>query len=204
MHTRKRMHPELRRKQIVDTAVRLFFTMGYEGASLRDLADQVGINKATVYHYFESKEEILFHIVDRVGEELVEGVREAQRSSPDPLTELEAMIRFQIGYMEDNFAQIKVLVEEKKSLRADLEAKSLAAEAAVLRMYKETLARAMESGQVRRHNLSAMAFGILGQVNWLYQWYRPDGELTIAQLSDEVVSMIFDGLVDPAKRGSAS
>ena len=73
MGERRRLHPELRKRQILEAAVHLFFEVGYEGASLRDLASSVGINKATIYHYFESKEEILFHIVSQVGRELLEG-----------------------------------------------------------------------------------------------------------------------------------
>ncbi|TLN19943.1 TetR/AcrR family transcriptional regulator, partial [bacterium] len=96
---RRRMRPDVRRKQILAASVRLFRTVGYEAASLRDLAGEVGINKATIYHYFKSKEEILFCIVDEVGESLLGGLLSARRKASDPLEGLEAMIRFQIGYM---------------------------------------------------------------------------------------------------------
>jgi AcrR family transcriptional regulator len=195
MPERKRLQPELRKQQILDAAVRLFYEVGYEGASLRDLATRVGINKATIYHYFESKEEILFHIVKQVGDELLEGVRQAARGSGAPLDVLEAMVRFQIGYVENHVEEIKVLVEEKKSLRADVQRSSRLTEAEILALYKKALKRCQEAGRVRACHLTTAAFGILGQINWLYHWYQPGGSLSVRELADEVVSLLFRGLL---------
>jgi AcrR family transcriptional regulator len=195
MPERKRLQPELRKQQILYAAVRLFYEVGYEGASLRDLASRVGINKATIYHYFESKEEILFHIVKQVGDELLDGVRRASRGSSAPLDVLEGMVRFQIGYVENHVEEIKVLVEEKKSLRADVQRSSRQTEAEILELYKSALRRCQEAGRVRRCHLTPAAFGILGQINWLYHWYQPGGSLSVRQLADEVVALLFRGLL---------
>ena len=195
MTQRKRLHPELRRQQIVAAAIRVFFEMGYEGASLRDLAAHVGINKATVYHYFASKEEILYHILREVGSGLLEGVRRAAALDGNPLDALEAMIRFQIEYMEDHLEEVKVLVEEKKSLRADLMHTTRGTESEILRLYKDTLVRCAEQGLIRPVQVTTAAFGILGQINWFYHWYRPDGPLSIQELAEQVVCLLLHGLV---------
>lgn len=201
MGERKRLQPELRRRQILEAAVRLFYEAGFEGASLRDLSAKVGINKATIYHYFESKEDILFDLVHRVGQELLEGVREAFRKGGEPLEVLEAMIRFQIGYVEHHVEEIKVLVEEKKSLRADLQQASRETEAEILQLYKEALERCQAVGSVRPLHSTTAAFGILGQINWLYHWYKPEGPLSIRELADAVVALLFHGLVPCAEAG---
>ncbi len=195
MGPRKRLNPELRKRQIISEAVHLFYEVGYEGASLRDLANVVGINKATIYHYFESKEQILFHIVRHVGEELLAGVRKAFGRDADPRGVLEAMVRFQIGYVENHLEEIKVLVEEKKSLRADLQESTRATEREILELYKRALARCAASGLLRPLHLTTAAFGILGQINWLYHWYRPEGSLTVRELADQVVSLLLRGLL---------
>ncbi len=195
MAERRRLQPELRKRQVLEAAVRLFFEVGYEGASLRDLAARVGINKATIYHYFDSKEEILFHIVRRVGRELLEGVQHAEAGGGEPLEVLERMIRFQIGYMDDHVEEVKVLVEEKKSLRSDLHDVSRATEAEILSLYKRAIVRCQEAGVVRSVNPTTAAFGILGQINWLYHWYRPDGPLPIGDLADQVVLLVMHGMV---------
>lgn len=204
MGERKRLQPELRRRQILDAAVRLFYEAGFEGASLRDLSAQVGINKATIYHYFESKEDILFELVHRIGQELLEGVREAYRGGGEPVQVLESMIRFQIGYVENHVEEIKVLVEEKKSLRADLQQTSLDTEAEILRLYKEAILRCQAAGAVRPLHATTAAFGILGQINWLYHWYKPEGPLSLRQLADAVVSLLFHGLLPCPNGGEAS
>ena len=197
MTRRTRLHPELRRQQIVTEAIHVFFEMGYEGASLRDLAGRVGINKATVYHYFSSKEEILYHIVREVGSGLLDGVRRAAHSGDDPLAALEGMVRFQIEYMEDHLEEVKVLVEEKKSLCTELLRATQDNESEILTLYKDTLGRCLERGRIRPVQITTAAFGILGQINWLYHWYRPEGLLSIRELSDQVLSLLFYGLVVP-------
>ncbi|MBI5018386.1 MAG: TetR/AcrR family transcriptional regulator [Deltaproteobacteria bacterium] len=195
MSERRRLQPEIRRQQILDAAIHLFYQVGFEAASLRDLASRVGINKATIYHYFESKEEILSHIIGEVGQQLLEGVVDAARGPGDPVQVLEAMVRFQIGYLEAHLEGIKVLVEEKKSLRADLRARVRSEETEIFRRYKDVLVRCQEAGTVRRSHLATSAFAILGQINWLYQWYKPDGTLSTGELADEIVAILFRGLL---------
>ncbi len=194
MSKRKRMRPEIRRKQILDTAVHLFRTVGYESASLRDLAATVGINKATIYHYFNSKEEILFTILDELGESLLQGLNDARRRHTDPLEGLEAMICFQIGYLEGHLDEVKVLVEEQKALGAELAERTRVTQASILELYEENLTRCMEKGLVRKVHLATAAFSIIGHINWLYQWYKPTGSLTIKELTDEIVSILRHGL----------
>jgi AcrR family transcriptional regulator len=194
MAERKRLRPDLRKQQILDSAVHLFHQVGFEAASLRDLASMVGINKATIYHYFESKEEILFHIVRKVGDELLGGVREAAKGTGAPLRVLEAMIRFQLGYVESHTEEIKVLVEEKKSLGTDLHREVRSTETEIFRLYEDVLRRCQGERSIRPLHLATSAFAILGQINWLYHWYQPQGPLSIPQLTDEVVTILFRGL----------
>lgn len=194
MRARRRMPPDIRRRQILDTAVNLFYEIGFEGASLRDLAQKVGINKATVYHYFESKEEILYHILDEVGQSLLGGLEEARRSSTDPVECLRAMVRFQIFYMEANVEGIKVLVEEQKSLGIEIAERTKVVQDQILKLYESVLKQCMDDGKIKRLHLATTAFAILGQINWLYHWYRPEGALTIKQVADEVMTILFDGL----------
>jgi TetR/AcrR family transcriptional regulator, cholesterol catabolism regulator len=198
MSERKRLHPDLRKQQILHAAVHLFHEVGFEAASLRDLASMVGINKATIYHYFESKEEILFHIVHKVGQELLEGVREAAKQPGTALGALEAMIRFQIGYVESHTEEIKVLVEEKKSLGADLHTEARGIEAEIFRLYEHVLKRCQRDRTVRMLHLGTSAFAIVGQINWLYHWYKPEGSLSIRELVEQVVTILFHGLLEDA------
>lgn len=203
MTERRRLQPELRRQQILDAAVHLFYEAGFEAASLRDLAARVGINKATIYHYFESKEEILAHIVSEVGQELLRGVRRGSEEKGSPLQALEAMIRFQIGYLETHVEEIKVLVEEKKSLQAKLRDDVHAVETEIFRRYRDVLVRCQKNGDVRGVHLATAAFAILGQINWLYHWYKPAGNLSTGQLAEEVLTLLFHGLLAPAGGGEA-
>lgn len=194
MKSRRRMPPDIRRRQILDTAVNLFYEIGFEAASLRDLASKVGINKATVYHYFESKEEILFNILEEVGQSLLGGLEEARASSSDPLECLKAMVRFQIFYMEANLEGVKVLVEELKSLGPETAARIKLDQVKTFKLYEDVLSVCMREGKIKELHLATTAFTILGQINWLYQWYKPEGTLSIRQVADQVMILLFEGL----------
>ena len=91
-------------------------------------------------------------------------------------------------------------MEEKKSLREDLEHTTKGTEGEILQLYKDTLSRCADQGLIRPVQITTAAFGILGQINWLYHWYRPDGPLSIHELSDQVVGLLFNGL-RPAATG---
>jgi hypothetical protein len=110
-------------------------------------------------------------------------------------------VRFQIGYLETHLEEVKVLVEEKKSLGAELRARVRAVEGEIFRLYRDVLVRCQEAGAVRRSHLATSAFAILGQINWLYQWYKPEGKLSTGELADEVVSILFHGLLTPTPEG---
>jgi hypothetical protein len=138
-----------------------------------------------------------------VGQELLGGVKEAAERPEGPLIALEAMIRFQIGYMENHTEQIKVLVEEKKSLGADLQKNVRAVEAEIFRLYKEVLAKCQRVRLVRLLHPATSAFAILGQINWLYHWYSPDGPLAIRELADQTVTILVHGVLDGGEKGTA-
>lgn len=194
MEGRQRFNPQVRRRQILDIAVHMFYETGYDGASLRDLSKQVGINKATIYHYFQSKEEILFNVIEDVGKSLLEGLVDASRGD-EPFEALKEMIHFQILYIRDNLERIKVLVEDQKSLSGDYAARSRVIQTEILRVYEEVIERCMSDGLIRKVHCATAAFSILGQINWLYHWYKPAGALGIEQLAEEVASILLHGLV---------
>jgi AcrR family transcriptional regulator len=193
MEVRQRLAPQVRRRQILDTAVHMFYESGYDGASLRNLSSRVGINKATIYHYFPSKEDILFHIIEEVGQSLLAGLLAASKND-DSFQALKEMVHFQILYIRDNLEHIKVLVEDQKSLGPNLAGRSRIVQSDILRAYEGTLQRCINDGKIRKVHCTTAAFAILGQINWLYHWYKPEGPLPIEELAVEVASILLYGL----------
>ncbi|TLN16762.1 hypothetical protein FDZ71_06600 [bacterium] len=96
--------------------------------------------------------------------------------------------------MEGHLEEIKVLVEEQKGLGTALGEKTRVTQGKILELYEHTLTECMEKGLVRKVHLATAAFSILGHINWLYQWYKPTGALSLKQLTDEIVSILRNGL----------
>ena len=92
MTTRKQNAPQ-RLEEILEISSRLLCEMGYERASVRDLAQATGMTKAGLYYYFQSKEELLFIILDRYMDSLLKGVAEIEEQEPDPDRRLRRFIR---------------------------------------------------------------------------------------------------------------
>jgi len=92
-----------RRSELLDTALRLFLTYGYERVAVQDLTDAVGVAKGTFYHYFDSKAELLAQVCQwQVGELLAGAERTLAATSGDAVTRLRAVISLLWGWKRDN------------------------------------------------------------------------------------------------------
>src|SRR5215510_15645321 len=98
-------------------ATRIFCEKGYEGASMRDLSRATGMSLAGLYHYFESKEELLYLIQKHTFTTIIETLREKLEGSNDPEERLRIFIHNHLEYSLDNKQAMKVLVHEDETLK---------------------------------------------------------------------------------------
>ncbi|MBO1901543.1 TetR family transcriptional regulator [Leucobacter weissii] len=182
-----------RRNAIINAAAQLFNEHGYHNTSTAQIAERVGCAKATVYHYFKKKPEILFEIHDQWIEELLTRVEER-----DPGLSLEEFLRsvFRdiLHLMESKSDNVRVFFEYYHELPSDLRATAVAKRDRYEALILNRIEHGVRTGELKARQPRIAAFALFGMCNWAYQWYRPGRELSDEQVADELFSIYFDGL----------
>jgi AcrR family transcriptional regulator len=184
------------RQEILRTAARLFQQRGYDATSMNDVAAALKLSKGGLYHHFQSKDEILFEIMNHAMEITQERVLNPVRGIADPEERLRALIRLHIEVvLSPRDREITVMLHENHPLPPALRKRINARK----KEYVHFLENLMEEVQRARHARGsvgphAAAFALLGMINWIYQWHKPEGELHAQNLIPQFTDLIFGGI----------
>lgn len=191
---------QLRRREICRIAARVFYEKSYEGASMQDIAKAVGLTKAGLYHHIGSKDQLLYEIMNYGMDILQETVVNKVKDIADPRQRLRQTIAGHIDLIvRARDLEITVILHENRSLRGTLRRKINARKRQYIQFLEETIARVQEqAGGKRQLSPRLAAFALLGMINWLYQWYRSDGPVKQADLTQIYLDFFFRGLLGGA------
>ena len=89
----------------------------------------------------------------------------------------------------------KIIIEDKRFLSGALNKMVKEKEKAIFYLYKNHLVELQRTKRIEDGDLTVATFGILGTINWLYHWYRPEKNLSLEQLAEQIVSNLFHGLL---------
>ncbi|MEW6261667.1 MAG: TetR/AcrR family transcriptional regulator [Thermodesulfobacteriota bacterium] len=184
--------------RLMEAAIDLFASKGFRGTSIRDIAHAHGTSISNIYHYFGSKEGLLVAILQHLSELLLQGLRQAADSHPDPVEGLERLIEthLRLSFENLNGAKVFILDEEHFSPEGNKISRDIQME--VLDIYLEQLRRVQAAGRLKSGHLKVMAFNILACVNWQMRWFRPRGPLSHREVTREILSFILHGIMKEA------
>jgi TetR/AcrR family transcriptional regulator, cholesterol catabolism regulator len=187
-------------REICRIAARVFYEKGYDGASMQDIAKAVGLTKAGLYHHVGSKDRLLFEIMNYGMDILDESVLEKVKGIEDPYERLRQTV---IGHIDlvirARDLEITVILHENRSLKGALRKKINARKKSYIHYLEDLIAQVQEqSGREPLLSPSLAAFNLLGIINWLYQWYRPEGAISQSELTQGCVDFFFRGLLGGA------
>lgn len=188
-----------RREEILAAATDLFYEYGYQKASLRDLSRKVGLTQAAIYYYFRNKEEILYTIIEKSSNELYFTLKSCLSEKKDAVVELRDAIIQHILSIKHGRKGAKIIIEDKRFLGGQLNKLVKEKERAIFYLYKNHLVELQKGKRIEDVDLTVATFGILGTINWLYHWYRPEKNLSLEQLAEQIVSNLFHGLLRDGK-----
>jgi AcrR family transcriptional regulator len=188
------------RQEILRTAARLFQQRGYDATSMNDVAAALKLSKGGLYHHFQSKDEILFEIMDHAMEITQERVLNPVRSIADPEERLRALIRLHIEVvLSPRDREITVMLHENHPLPPSLRKRINARKKDYVHFLESLMAEVQDKARQRstRAKVSprAAAFALLGMINWIYQWYKPEGDLQAQNLIPQFTDLIFGGIL---------
>ena len=181
-------------EQIFAEAVRIFREKGYHATSMRNIADAVGLQKASLYHYIPSKEALLFKIFERSSGALTQQLEAISASRDSPPDKLRRAIESHLIALCDQLDIYTVYLSERRALTDRYHAKVRAEGEKHARLIEQILQEGIARRDFRVMDTKMVALAILGMCNWLYQWYAPDGRLTPRQIAAIFAEVVIGGL----------
>ena len=165
--------------------------------SMNDVASAMKLSKGGLYHHFQSKDEILFHIMSHAMDITEERVINAARRIEGAEERLRTLIRLHIEVViSEEDREVTVMLHENHPLPAAFRRKINARKKDYVHFVENLIAdvqkRRSPASQVTPR---AAAFALLGMINWVYQWYKPEGPLTGDAIVRQYTEIFFNGAI---------
>jgi AcrR family transcriptional regulator len=190
---------EVRRKQISDAAVSVFHRLGYQGASLSAVANELGVDRATLYYYFSSKEQMYDEIVRTVLKENEKLALQIAESSIAPARKMrEIVTAFMESYI-DNYPLLHIYVSEDlrhvSGKRSDWSLEMLNINKRIEGVFIQIIEEGYEDGSFRNIGpAQTVAYGVLGMLNWSHRWFKPDAKRRTGEIGTTFAELVLGGL----------
>jgi TetR/AcrR family transcriptional regulator, cholesterol catabolism regulator len=181
-----------RLSEILWHATDVFCEKGYEGASMRDLSRATGMSLAGLYHYFGSKERLLYLIQKHTFSTIVAELKQRLEGIEDAEERVRIFIQNHLEYFMANQSGLKVLAHEDEALKNDFGSEV----AAIKREYYRICLGLMEDLKRQRKlgfNSRTAVMCLFGMINWVYTWYNPRVDRPAIQLAQEMGDLFLRG-----------
>jgi TetR/AcrR family transcriptional regulator, cholesterol catabolism regulator len=187
-----------RMEGLARVGARLFGDRGYLNVTMDDVATEGGVSKGGVYHYFQTKAEILFFIVNMTIDDLLRGLPEELYIAAPGRERIRLVMKRQLDYYYGHLYEVKTLLNDRKLLTREFLQLVDLKEQRYFRLVETEVAHMLPGADAGK--LAAVTFAFFGLCNWIPSWYRPGGPLGIDEIRDINFSIFMDGLGSLAVR----
>lgn len=188
---------------ILAAATELIAREGYEKASMRAVASAANVSLAGIYHYFDSKERMLFLIQFRTFTALLNSLRERLCGAEDPFERFRIFVRNHVDYFVANMSTLKACSHELDSLTGPAFDEILQIRRDYYDLVRSIIDRLMDTvaanSPLDRHIATMSLFGTL---NWLYRWYDPRRGRSPTTLANQIIEQFVRGVLEETPRGA--
>jgi AcrR family transcriptional regulator len=181
-----------KRAQVVLEAARVFARSGYDQTSVPDLSEALGMAAGALYHYFDSKEELLIAICDQLMDPLLAEAQELVAVEQPPAERLGALLRLWVGHVIEHRDHMLVFQQERHVIeRGDQWRGVRERRKRFERLLDGVLRQVREAGLTRLADDRLLLSALLGMVNHTAQWHRPRGRLSAAEIADGYAALVL-------------
>jgi AcrR family transcriptional regulator len=184
----------MNRELILEASAQIIRQKGYHAASMQDIADAVNLQKASLYHHFSSKQDILLALLDQALDLLIERVSVVLSRELPPDEKLRQAMRVYMECLEEHAALASVLLLEHRSLNPEYRGRHIPRRDRFERLWRDLIQEGVETGIFHVPDPAMTARALLGVMNWTITWYSPDGHYSSGQISDNFSELFLDGL----------
>jgi len=183
---------EERRRAILDGAAALFAGQGFDGTSIATIARRLGVSKALLYHYYQSKEALLFDILDSHCRLLAETATGAIADGGTPEQQLHDLVRALMSLYVRSRDKHVVLLNDLHCLPQAQQIQIKNLEKRVIAVIKELVSRLRPD--LAPPVVTSLAMYLLGAINWTYTWFKTPGRVSEKEFADLATATFLNGV----------
>jgi AcrR family transcriptional regulator len=186
-------------QDVLAAAAEVFRRLGYSQARLEDVAQEVGISRATLYYYVGTKEELLVALLEDPIAAVTASLKKVAAEDIPAEEKLVASLREYLHLLEENPTLFIFLSENIHKVMSGPEADEIRANAdSYGRVLTKIVSEGMKSGEFRDDIRPQVAvLGIIGMFNWMHRWYVPSGKESLSAIGEDFVTMSLAALQPP-------
>jgi len=193
--------PRKRDQEVLEAAAKVFHRVGYSEASIQEVANELGILKGSLYHYIDSKEDLLFRLVDQTHDEVhqvLEGV--AAVEGLGPAARIGEYVRRQVEYNFANLVTVTVYFREVDRLSSKRGASIMARRREHEQWLTGLIVEAQGCGEADpKLDAHVLSRNIFASIIWTYRWYRPERD-DGARVAETCAAFAVHGIGGRAKK----
>ncbi len=182
------------REAILESAAQVFRQKGFHGASMADIAEAVQLQKASLYHHFSSKQDILLELLDQALDLLTERMAQVMAQSVSPDEKLRLAMRAYLETLSERGDLVSVLLLEHRSLEPEYHDRHIPHRDRFEELWRDLIRQGADGGVFRCEDVSLTVRALMGVMNWTITWYRPDGKMSIEEISDYLANLFINGI----------
>ncbi len=180
---------------IVAAAAKVFRTKGYHAATVRDIAEEVGILKGSLYHHFESKEALLYLVVKEPIAQMYQTIAAIAEADLRPTEKLRRAITAHLEAFDRHYPHLFVYLREREELKRRFREMIGFSPKDYERCWQHILREGVEQGEFRGDlDIQVASYGLLGMLNWAYKWYDPQGRLGVGEVAGQFTALALAGV----------
>jgi len=187
---------ETRRDLILKKAAMLFRSKGYAATSMRELAEQLGIEAASLYNHIGSKSDLLQWICFKVADAFMTHLESLDNADQEVIFKLKELIRFHIEMMQDQYDEVFVANHEWKQLKDPDLSVFLNRRRAYETKLTELIQSGVDNGSLKNLDPNVVAFTLLSAVRGLEFWKHHKRQIGKQELEDNMISHLFEGIIN--------
>ena len=185
------------KEKMIEVALALFSSKGYLKTSMSEIAEGMGLTKGGLYYHVEKKEDLLFLIHNEMIDAFMDTYRKNVEPEGDQQEKLRKYVLAHLELMRDYMPHIKVFFNEFENIPETEELTGIVEKRDhIFKLLHTIIKDGIEAKRFRDDiHPGLITMLLMGMLNWFYQWYRPDGGLSVEEMAEDVEKLILEGVL---------
>ncbi len=183
------------KEAILATAAKLFSEYGYAGTTMREIGNAVGVLPGSLYAHIESKETLLYDVVEFGIKKFLELESRINGSAGSPEEQLRTAIKFHVGVVAENPQYTQVVFHQWRFLSGTNRKRVVTMRGRYGDLFRKIFDRGMADGSFNpKLDTRLEVLTLLGALNWIPEWYSTKGEYSAGEIGEKIADTLFYGL----------